>query len=255
VSLPEVHLAGEAVAALIDGELGRGAHQRALDHLAQCEECRTAVHLQRQAKAALVGAEIPAVPGDLLCRLRSVPMTTDLDASGPGQLAMADGELVWVPAARPEQDARPEPVSRTVSPNSVPPNSVPPIVEAPARRHRTRRKPRPDRPRSYPIHRIRSVRLRRGLAGTLAGLAFGVVSAAAPLGSSGVGLQQPGVVERDPRVVPAGVGVGLNLPPRRPTGSVDRSVRPTPVRTAPTRSVLPATASVSTIRSAVVVPR
>jgi len=221
------------MAALIDGELSRGAHHRALDHLAHCEECRTVVHLQRQAKAALVGAGIPAVPGDLLCRLRSVPMTTDLDTTTPGQLAMADGELVWVPAARPE----------------------PPNTEPPARRPRTRRTPRPDRPRSYPIHRTRSVRLRRGLAGTLAGLAFGVVSAAAPLGSSGIGLQRPGVVERDPQVVPAGVGFGLNLPPRRPTGSVDRSVRPTPVRTAPTRSVLPATTLVSTIRSATVLAR
>jgi hypothetical protein len=249
VSLPEVHLAGEAVAALIDGELGRGAHQRALDHLAYCEECRTAVHLQRQAKAALVGAGVPAVPGDLLCRLRSVPLTTDLDASPPGQLAMADGELVWVPVARPEQ------APATAPPTTVSTDNVPPNWEAPPRRHRIGRKPRPDRPRSYPVHRTRSVRLRRGLAGTLAGLAFGVVSAAAPLGSSGVGLQQPGVVERDPHVVPAGVGFGLNLPARRPAGNVDRSVRPTPARPVAPRPVAPVTGSVSTVRSTVLPAR
>ena len=86
MSLPEVHLAGEAVAALIDGELGRGASQRALHHLAHCVECRSAVTLQRQAKAALVGAEIPAVPGDLLSRLRSVPMT--VRPSTPGMICM-----------------------------------------------------------------------------------------------------------------------------------------------------------------------
>jgi hypothetical protein len=248
VSLPEVHLAGEAVAALIDGELGRGAHQRALDHLAHCEECRTAVHLQRQAKSALVGAGIPTVPGDLLCRLRSVPMTADLDGSAPGQLAMAGDELVWVPAARsdplarPGAAGRPEPV--TVSPNGVSPNGTPlngvpsnveaPNVEAPPRRQRTRRKPQPGRPRSYPVSRTRSVRLRRGLAGTLAGLAFGVVSAAAPLGSSGVGMQQPNVVGRDPQVVPAGVGFGrLDLPARRSTGNSDRSARLAPALPAP----------------------
>src|SRR5262249_58829730 len=96
VSLPELPLAGEAVAALIDGELGRGPQQRALDHLARCRECRTAVTAQRQAKAALVDAGVPAVPGDLFGPLCSGPMTTDLD--GPGPLAVDDDrEPGWVP--------------------------------------------------------------------------------------------------------------------------------------------------------------
>ena len=52
MSLP--HLAGEAIAALVDGELARGAHQRALDHLARCPECRAAVN------AAAHGPELDA---------------------------------------------------------------------------------------------------------------------------------------------------------------------------------------------------
>src|SRR5262249_11228026 len=131
----------------------------------------------------------PAVPGDLFGRLCSVPMTTDLD--GPGTLAVDDdGELGWVPGD--------------------PPGSA---TQAAGRRPDTQPRPRRTRPRSYPVSRARSVRLRRGLAGTLAGLAFGVVSAAAPLGSSGANLQQSGVVNRERQVVPAGVGFTLNLAP------------------------------------------
>ena len=97
MTLPEVHLAGEAVAALIDGELSQGAYHRALDHMVRCHECRTAVNAQRQAKAALVGTEIPAVPNGLLSRLHAVPMTTDIGGPRAGILAVADGELVWAP--------------------------------------------------------------------------------------------------------------------------------------------------------------
>lgn len=203
MTFPEMHLAGEAVAALIDGELSRGAYGRALDHMVRCVECRTAVSVQRQAKAALVGAGIPSVPTDLLSRLHLVPMTTDLSTGGPGgpgaggfggpgTLAVAGGEFVWAPL---------DPPGTATPAGGRGPRS--PRWHAPTRHA-------PSRPRSYPIQRSRSVRLRRGLAGAVAGLAFGVVSAAAPLGSSGVSLQQPGVVNRGPAVVPAGVGSGFS---------------------------------------------
>ena len=58
MTLPEVHLAGEALAALIDGELSQAAYHRALDHMVRCAECRTAVNAQRQAKAALVSEQL-----------------------------------------------------------------------------------------------------------------------------------------------------------------------------------------------------
>ncbi len=228
MTLPEVHLAGEALAALIDGELSRGAYHRALDHMARCTECRTAVAAQRQAKAALVGAGLPTVPDNLLSRLHEVPMTTDIGdrgggLGGPGTLAVADGGLVWAPVA--------------------PPGTATPA----ARRHPRTRRHRVGRPRSYPVTRVRSVRLRRGLAGTLAGLAFGVVTAAAPLGSTGVSLQQPGVVDRGPQTVPASVGFGVNIAPRREIGtSTDRSVRPA---TDPLRGE-----SATTVRQAAVPP-
>ena len=213
MTLPEVHLAGEALAALIDGELSRGAYHRALDHMARCPECRTAVNAQRQAKAVLVDAGIPAVPNGLLSRLHAVPMTTELGGPHAGVLAVYDGELRWAPTDLP----------------GAPPAAGQPGTASPVARRgpRTQRRHTPSRPRSYPVNRARSVRLRRGLAGTLAGLAFGVVAAAAPIGSSGVSLQQPGVVNRGPQVVPASVGFGINLGPRRDSSAnaVDRSVR------------------------------
>jgi hypothetical protein len=90
--------------------------------------------------------------------------------------------------------------------------------------------------------------VRRSLAGTLAGIAFGVVAAAAPVGSPGVSLQQPGVVIRGPQVVPAGVGFGLNLGPRRggSATAADRSLRPPAVQRADGGSA---------VRSALATPR
>jgi Putative zinc-finger len=201
VTLPELHLANVAIAALVDGELSRGARARALDHLARCPECRLQVAVQRQAKAALVEAGVPAVPGGLLSRLADVPMTTDLSApggpDGPGSsgstLAMSGGELMWAAV----DPARPSVAVRGAA-------SGP-------------RRPRNSRPRSYPtIGPARRIRLRRGLAGTLAGLAFGVVAAAAPVGSAGT---TANVVDRGPgpHVVPAGVGLVPGLGGRRDT--------------------------------------
>jgi hypothetical protein len=209
VTLPELHLAGEAVAALIDGELSPVACHRALDHLARCAECCTAVTAQRQAKAALVGSPVPDLPIGLLSRLHEVPMTTDLGGSRPGALAVVDGALVWVPGEPPGGAAAPG----TASPAGRGPS--------PGRARRG-----PSRPRSYPVGRARSVRLRRSLAGTLAGLAVGVVTAAAPVGTTGVGLQQSGVVTGGPQVVRGDLGgVGVRFTPRRETstGAADRS--------------------------------
>jgi anti-sigma factor RsiW len=119
MSLPEIHLAQEAVAALVDGELASGPAARAARHLAGCASCRMAVQAQREAKEALHRATDVAVPGDLLSRLREIPFTTDVPgAGGPGALSIGAGQLTlrddtgsWsvpldphpVPAVRPGQ--------------------------------------------------------------------------------------------------------------------------------------------------------
>lgn len=211
MTLPEVHLAGVAVAALIDGELSRAAYHRALDHMVRCAECRTAVGAQRQAKATLVAAAIPAPPNDLLSRLHAVPMTTDLGGPRCGLLAVVDGELVLLPPNGP-----PGPPAASSPPGTASPTAA-------RRGPRGQRSFHPRRPRPYPIGRARSIRLRRSLAGTLAGLAVGVATAASPIGST-AGLQQSGVVNREPQVVPARVGFGLDLGTRS-AGNTDRSAR------------------------------
>lgn len=43
------HLSAEAVAAFVDNELGRSAHRRAMDHIAQCQECHEEIAAQRRA--------------------------------------------------------------------------------------------------------------------------------------------------------------------------------------------------------------
>ena len=64
MSIPESHLAQEAIAALVDGELAAGPAQRAAKHLFGCAQCRLAVEAQREAKEALHRSCDVAVPGE-----------------------------------------------------------------------------------------------------------------------------------------------------------------------------------------------
>jgi anti-sigma factor RsiW len=94
VSIPESHLAQEAIAALVDGELSGGAAGRAARHLAGCLQCRLAVSAQREAKAALQVPEDVAVPGDLMSRLRAIPFTADMPSDGPMGSLGVSGEAL-----------------------------------------------------------------------------------------------------------------------------------------------------------------
>ncbi|TFV53680.1 hypothetical protein E4P41_20830 [Geodermatophilus sp. DF01-2] len=84
MNIPESHLAQEAVAALVDGELAGGPAARAARHLSGCTQCRMAVQAQREAKEALHTCSDVAVPGDLLSRLRAIPFTADVPGTGGG---------------------------------------------------------------------------------------------------------------------------------------------------------------------------
>ena len=105
VSIPESHLAQEAIAALVDGELPAGAAGRAARHLSGCMQCRLAVEAQREAKEALLGSQDVAVPGDLLSRLCAIPFTADVPgaggagagtmSAGPGELTMTGASGAW----------------------------------------------------------------------------------------------------------------------------------------------------------------
>ena len=113
MNIPESHLAQEAIAALVDGELDAGPAGRAARHLAGCTQCRMAVQAQREAKEALHEAADVALPGDLLSRLCAIPFTADVPAggslgglsAGPGSLVMDGPSGGWsvdlAPAARP----------------------------------------------------------------------------------------------------------------------------------------------------------
>jgi len=171
VSIPESHLAQEAIAALVDGELGAGPARRAAAHLSGCAQCRLAVEAQRQAKAALHRSQEVAVPGDLLSRLCAIPFTADVPGSGgPGTFAAG-------------------PDSLTVSGDSG-------SWAVPLHPHRP--------------HRGTSARwLRRGVTGTLTGLGLGVVALALSLPATGPGsgassgpVARPSIPEEHTEVVP-----------------------------------------------------
>src|SRR3954468_23158481 len=94
MTIPESHLAQEAIAALVDGELTPGPASRAARHLAGCLQCRLAVQAQREAKAALHESADVTVPGDLMSRLCAIPFTADVPgAGGPGGMSAGPGEL------------------------------------------------------------------------------------------------------------------------------------------------------------------
>ncbi|WP_124711171.1 anti-sigma factor [Gordonia insulae] len=86
---PTEHLASEAVAAFVDGELGMTAHMRATEHLAHCTECMSAVDAQISARARLRSAGDVSIPAGLLGQLSQIP-TREIDVSAAADEADTD---------------------------------------------------------------------------------------------------------------------------------------------------------------------
>lgn len=81
---------GETAAALADGALGADARDRALAHLAGCEDCRADVDMQRRLKGLLVGLGEPSMSPLMFNRLLDIgdQFPGDRhDGSGDGGLA------------------------------------------------------------------------------------------------------------------------------------------------------------------------
>ncbi len=99
MTLPDLHLAEDALAAYVDGTLSAAADDRAARHLRACAECREAVDAGREAKALLGATPDPALPAGLLSRLLDVPMTADLGSSD--RVLAVDGDtLGWATGGR-----------------------------------------------------------------------------------------------------------------------------------------------------------
>ncbi|GAA3687820.1 hypothetical protein GCM10022238_00800 [Gordonia hankookensis] len=86
---PTEHLAAEAVAAYVDGELGMTAHLRATQHVAQCSECMSAVDAQVSARSRLRSAGDVSLPAGLLGQLSQIP-TREIDITGVSGDAQTD---------------------------------------------------------------------------------------------------------------------------------------------------------------------
>ncbi|QLY32798.1 hypothetical protein [Nocardia huaxiensis] len=72
---PTEHLASEAIAAYVDGELRMNAYLRAAQHLSQCRECAAEVHAQEQARIALRQSEHITAPLRLHDTLSRIPLS------------------------------------------------------------------------------------------------------------------------------------------------------------------------------------
>ncbi|MFQ6392036.1 hypothetical protein ACLMAJ_01135 [Nocardia sp. KC 131] len=71
---PTEHLASEAIAAYVDGELRMNAYLRAAQHLALCPECAAEVDAQQQARIALRKAGQVSIPTGLHDSLTRIPL-------------------------------------------------------------------------------------------------------------------------------------------------------------------------------------
>ena len=164
MTLPDLHLGEDALVAYVDGMLSPAADERAAKHLRSCPECQGAIDAEREAKALLGATPDPCLPAGLLARLLDVPMTADLGTSD--RVLAVDGySFGWSTGGAPS----PHVVERRATASTRP--------EAPTRpAGGTRPAGRGTRPAG---RSARSRRTRRGLAVSLAGLAFGVIASAA----------------------------------------------------------------------------
>lgn len=97
-----MHLATEAMAALVDNELSGGAAARARLHLGRCAECAAAVAAQAEAKTALFGSAGPMLPATLLSRLVEIPFTAEMaPGMNDGVMALQGGSLMFASAPQP----------------------------------------------------------------------------------------------------------------------------------------------------------
>ncbi|WP_235870655.1 zf-HC2 domain-containing protein [Rhodococcus xishaensis] len=80
------HLASEAIAAYVDGELGMNAYVRASHHLSLCPDCAAEVDAQQQARVALrrVAGEM-SMPSSLLGLLSDIPRCHPSQEPAPSQ--------------------------------------------------------------------------------------------------------------------------------------------------------------------------
>jgi Putative zinc-finger len=214
VTLPDLHLSEDALAAYVDGILSPSADERAAKHLRSCAECRAAVDAEREAKALLGAAPDPGLPVGLLAKLLDVPMTADL--GGGDRVLAIDGDRLGWSTGSTSSDTR--------------------VVE---RRATAPARPRPQaRPAGAPRpagQRTRARRTRRGLAVGLAGLAFGVIASAASTGATGAAANSrvgevPGPSSRLVVGTTAPMDVSRGFLLRRPAaGALTQSI-PTPAR-------------------------
>lgn len=91
----------DKLAAYVDGELGHGAREKVLAHLAQCADCRAEAEEQRRVKALLANSSEPGPSADLMSRLLALGAGgADGPAPGPVDEDILDDDIVVPPRSR-----------------------------------------------------------------------------------------------------------------------------------------------------------
>lgn len=106
------HLGG-LVAAVVDGVLDHQARDRALGHLARCDECRAEVDAQRRLKARLGQLGAPELSAGLAAHLLGIPEAAAVSRAGasndplvPGLPPVQLAASFRAPASRPAPSRR-----------------------------------------------------------------------------------------------------------------------------------------------------
>ena len=63
---------GQRISALVDGELGQAARDRALSHIAHCATCHAVLEQERRVKDRIAAAAAPPASPELTARLRAL---------------------------------------------------------------------------------------------------------------------------------------------------------------------------------------
>ncbi len=110
---------GHRISALVDGELGHEARDRALSHVAGCPDCRTSLEAERAVKDLLAGAAAPAPSAAMLASLQA--LSRPGGPLPPRSRTMPQGPVVPVlpPPGRAPRGVRADPRRPTSGPGAA----------------------------------------------------------------------------------------------------------------------------------------
>ncbi|MGY0491965.1 anti-sigma factor family protein [Streptomyces sp. WG-D5] len=209
---------GDRLAALVDGELDHDARERVLAHLATCAKCKAEADAQRRLKSVFSQAAPPPPSESFLARLQGLPAGSDSDAGSPpfGGGGFGSGRTLGGARGFGQGvfDVDPEPFGYAPSAAHAA------VLPRDQRGFRIHEMGRPDRHDSDRASRSRRFAFAAAGAVSLAAIALGGVTTAAPIDGSDVRGGGSGSNATPLRSQPSGAAAASDSQRRRSTASL-----------------------------------